>query len=156
MNSEQLAVDSKQLEKRGNKRMNSEGLNAWIKDNGQFSFARSGGPGGQHVNTSDTKVVLRLPVKALPLTEQEKQRVFLHLVNRINSEGELIIHSSSTRSQVQNREKAEELACKLIIAALKPRKKRRPTRPTKASNERRIQSKKVRSKRKQQRRDPII
>ncbi len=136
--------------------MNNEKLKEWIQINGSLSFARSGGPGGQHVNTSDTKVVLRLPVKALPLTEQEKQRVFLHLANRINSEGELIIHSSSTRSQVQNREKAEELAAKLIVSALRHRKKRRPTKPTKASNERRIQSKKVRSKRKQQRRDPII
>ena len=136
--------------------MNNGEIKEWIQINGSLSFARSGGPGGQHVNTSDTKVVLRLPVNSLPLDEQVKQRVLLHLANRINSEGELVIHSSSTRSQVQNREKAEELAANLIILALKPRKKRRPTRPTKASNERRIQSKKVRSKRKQQRRDPIL
>ena len=136
--------------------MNNEKLKDWIQKNSSFSFARSGGPGGQHVNKTETKAVLRLPINTLPLEEPEKQRVLLHLANRINSEGELIIHSSSTRSQVQNREKAEELAAKLIILALKPRKKRRPTRPTKASNERRIQSKKVRSKRKQQRRDPIL
>ena len=136
--------------------MNNEEIKDWIQRNGSLSFSRSSGPGGQHVNTSDTKVVLRLPVNTLPIPDQEKQRVLLHLANRINSEGELMIHSSSTRSQVQNREKAEELAVKLIMLALRSRKKRRPTRPTKASNERRIQSKKVRSKRKQQRREPML
>jgi len=134
--------------------MNSEEIKNWISENGTVSFARSGGPGGQHVNKTETKVVLRLPLNTLPLSDQEKQRVILHLANRINSEGELIIHSSSTRSQIQNRIKAEELVIKLIQAGLKPRKKRRPTKPTKGSNERRIQSKKVRSQRKQQRQNP--
>lgn len=136
--------------------MKNEELKDWILRNANLSFARSGGPGGQHVNTSDTKVVLRLPVNSLPLSEHEKQRVLLRLANRINSQGELIIHSSSTRSQVQNRVNAEEVAFTLIQSGLKHRKKRRLTRPTKASNERRIQSKKVRSKRKQQRREPML
>ncbi len=136
--------------------MNNEKLKDWIQKNGSVSFARSGGPGGQHVNKTETKVVLRLPMRTIPAAEEEKTRVLLQLANRINSEGEMIIHSSGTRSQVQNRIKAEELAFKLIYSGLKPKRKRRPTKPTKASNERRIQSKKVRSKRKQQRRDPIL
>jgi ribosome-associated protein len=136
--------------------MNSEQLRTWITENGTVTFARSGGPGGQHVNKTETKVVLHLQVNTLPLKDLEKEKLFLNLTNRINSENEIIIHSSSTRSQVQNRIKAEEIAFKLIQAGLKPRKKRRPTRPTKSSNERRIQSKKVRSKRKQTRQNPIF
>ncbi|MDA3939953.1 MAG: alternative ribosome rescue aminoacyl-tRNA hydrolase ArfB [Spirochaetia bacterium] len=136
--------------------MNNEKLKNWIQENGSLSFARSGGPGGQHVNTSDTKVVLRIKIMELPLSDEAKLRIKLNLDNRINSEGELIIHASSTRSQVQNREKAEELAASLILAALKRKKKRRPTKPTKGSNERRIQSKKVHSRRKQQRREPMM
>lgn len=136
--------------------MKNKDLKTWITENCQLSFARSGGPGGQHVNKTETKVVLRLPLNNLPLEEQEKQRILLHLANRINSERELIIHSSSTRSQAQNRIKAEEIAFNLIQTALKHKKKRRPTRPTKASKERRIKSKKVRSKKKEQRRPPLL
>ena len=136
--------------------MNIEKLKEWIQNYGSVSFARSGGPGGQHVNKTETKVVLRLPIRTIPATEEEKTRVLLKLANRINSEKELIIHSSSTRSQVQNRIKAEELAFTLIQAGLRPMRKRRPTKPTKGSNERRIQSKKVMGKRKKLRKDPSL
>lgn len=136
--------------------MKNEELKDWIKNNSSFSFARSGGPGGQHVNKTETKAVLHLKIDSLELEDAEKQKLLIHLANRINSEGELIIHSSSTRSQIQNRINAEEIAFSLIRNGLKSRKKRRLTRPTKASNERRIQTKKVRSKRKQTRQNPVF
>ncbi|MCD6121828.1 MAG: aminoacyl-tRNA hydrolase [Spirochaetales bacterium] len=132
--------------------MNYEKIRNWIHQNGGLSFSRSGGPGGQYVNTSDTKVILRLSLDALPLLEQEKQKVLLHLANRINSKKELIVRSSNTRSQFQNRLEAEELAFRLIKSALENRKKRHLTKPTRASIERRIKSKKIHGKKKQQRR----
>ncbi len=136
--------------------MDSDVIKEWIRDKGQVSFARSGGPGGQNVNKTETKVILHLPIVTLPFSEQKIARVYIHLANRINSDGQLVIHSSSTRSQGQNRERAELIAFRLITAALLHRKKRRLTRPTKASRERRIQSKKGRGKLKQERRDPIL
>ncbi len=125
--------------------MNRETLEQWIKTYGDFSFARSGGPGGQNVNKTSTKTVLKIPVESLPVSPEEKEVINLRLSKRINSDGELVIHSSEERSQRRNRELAEERAVSLIMAALVKQRKRRPTRPTKASSERRIKSKKIRS-----------
>jgi ribosome-associated protein len=127
------------------RKMNNEELKNWIHQNGILTFSRSGGPGGQHVNKTDTKAVLRIPVNLLPLSDEDKKILVFNLSNRINSNGELVIHSSSTRSQTQNREAAEERGCILIMAALKRKRKRRATKPTRNSKERRIGSKKIRS-----------
>ena len=127
----------------------------WIRQNGELGFSRSGGPGGQYVNTSDTRVSLRLPVGRLPVPEAQLQHLLQVLDNRITSEGDLLLHSSETRSQAKNRELAEERACKLIFTALKPRKKRRPTRPSRAARERRLQEKKIRSEKKRRRSEPL-
>ena len=125
--------------------MNTEKLKEWIKINASVSFARSGGPGGQHVNKTETKAVLKIAVDDLPLTAEDKDLIRHRLCKRINSDGELVIHSSEERSQTRNREIAEERAVSLISAALVRRKKRRSTKPTKASKERRIKSKKIRA-----------
>ncbi len=125
--------------------MNRDELKKWIVTYGEFSFARSGGPGGQHVNKTETKAVLKIAVDDLPLTAEDKDLIMHRLYGRINSGGELVIHSSEERSQTRNREIAEERAVSLITAALVRRKKRRSTKPTKASNERRIKSKKIRA-----------
>ena len=136
--------------------MKKEELENWIREYSAVSFARSGGPGGQYVNTSDTKVVLRLPIALLPVTDEERTALLSTLKNRLNSKGELVIHASASRSQFQNRKAAENLAEELIAAALMPETKRRPTRPTKASRQHRLDTKKANSRKKELRRKPDL
>ena len=134
--------------------MNRDDLAESLRNSATYDFARSGGPGGQNVNKLNTKVVLRVPLEELHLSEEERQRVRRLLENRINQEGELVIHSSETRSQATNRERAEARALALIAQAATPQKRRKRTRPSKAARERRIQEKKQRGEKKRLRRDP--
>jgi len=121
----------------------------------QFQASRSGGPGGQHVNTSSTKVELRFDVDGSSLlTDDEKERIKNKLPNRINNENILIISSQQSRSQHANRERTVEKFYKLINAALQPEKKRKPTRPSKAAKEKRLQKKKKISDKKEARKKP--
>ena len=118
-----------------------------------ITFARSSGAGGQNVNKTSTKVIIHWPVgKSLVLTDEEKGRVREKLANRINNEDELVVMSEEERSQPQNRELAIARLQSLVTQALRVPKKRRPTRPTKASNLRRIEGKKIRSQTKSARR----
>ena len=111
-----------------------------------ITFARSSGAGGQNVNKTSTKVIIHWPVgKSAVLSDAEKARVREKLVNRINNEDELVIMSEEERSQPQNRELAIARLRELVAQALHVPKKRRPTRPTKGSKLRRIESKKQRS-----------
>ena len=134
--------------------MNRGEIRDWILQLAELSFSRSGGPGGQHVNTSDTKVTLRLRISRLPLGEQQKRHVAQRLAGRINTQGELIIHASETRSQNKNREAAVERTVELIYASMQRPKKRRPTKPSKSSKERRLKEKRSRGEKKQQRKPP--
>jgi ribosome-associated protein len=119
-----------------------------------LSFSRSGGPGGQNVNKVNTQAVLRVPIASLGLLEDEEQRVRRRLANRITASGELILHSSETRSQLRNRELAIERAVDLIERARHPAPKRKPTRPGRAAKERRLRQKKARAERKRHRQTP--
>lgn len=118
-----------------------------------ITFARSSGAGGQNVNKVSSKVIIHWPVgKSAVFTDEEKARIRVKLANRINNEDELVVMSEEERSQLQNRESAIARLQMLVRQALLIPKKRRPTRPTRGSKLRRIESKKQRSQIKSTRR----
>jgi ribosome-associated protein len=107
-----------------------------------FSTSRSSGPGGQNINKVDTKVELHFNIRlSLLFTSEEKILLFEKLKNRINKKGELIIRSSSERSQHLNRKKCIGKFYILINEALKLDPMRKITVPTKRSKEERLQKK---------------
>jgi ribosome-associated protein len=119
----------------------------------EYRASRAGGAGGQHVNTSSTRIeLLWNPGRSVALDEGKRALVLERLASRIDGEGWLRIVSSARRSQQQNREAAEERLADLVRSALVVRKKRRPTKPTRASKEARIAQKRKRSETKRQRR----
>jgi ribosome-associated protein len=118
-----------------------------------FRASRSGGPGGQHVNTSSTRIELVWnPTRSAALDETQRALVAEKLVGRIDAEGNVRVVASDSRSQRQNRERAEERLAALVRDALTVRKKRRPTKPGRAAKEARLSEKKRRGERKRERR----
>lgn len=119
----------------------------------RFTFDPAGGPGGQHVNKTSTRVAAHLDVAGCPgLTEAQRARIRRALASRISAEGVLRVVCGAHRSQAQNRAEALERLRVLLATALAPRKRRRKTRPTAASRERRLETKKRRSAAKRLRR----
>ncbi|MDQ3344419.1 MAG: aminoacyl-tRNA hydrolase [Actinomycetota bacterium] len=119
------------------------------------SFSRSGGPGGQHANTSSTKVELRWDMEASSaLTPPQKQLLRTRLGSRLTDEGVLVLRSSEHRSQTRNREAAVARLVALLSDALRVSPTRRPTRPTRAARQRRVEAKRRRGDTKALRRPP--
>jgi ribosome-associated protein len=120
-----------------------------------YRASRSGGPGGQHVNTSSTRVEVWWDVAASPsLSEEQRARLLTRLASRLDSSGRLRLVSSGSRSQLRNREDATARLQEVVAEALRVPKRRRPTRPTKASKTARLEAKRRRSSIKRERRRP--
>ncbi|MCF7933801.1 MAG: aminoacyl-tRNA hydrolase [Spirochaetia bacterium] len=135
--------------------MDRQMLTEEIERYGQFTFSRSQGPGGQHVNKVNTKVQLSLDIQTLTvLNDNQKRRIEVQLSRRLRRtrEGLFFLQVQKQRSQLSNREHAVARMAELITEALIPEKQRTKTRPSKAAKLRRLQSKKAHSDKKQQRR----
>lgn len=116
-------------------------------------FSRSSGPGGQGVNTADSRVELSFDLAASPsVPDWLRPRMLARLRNRL-TDGVVTVVASEHRAQLQNRQAARERLARLLRdAAAAPPPVRRPTKPTKGSQERRIAAKKQRSQTKRSRR----
>ena len=124
-------------------------------DEFEWSFARSGGPGGQNVNKVASKAVLRWNFEASPsVPEEVKARFRAKFPTRLTTEGEVVLSSEETRDQGRNREACLEKLGTLLRAATVIPKKRRPTKPSKASQRRRVADKRRASDKKATRREP--
>jgi ribosome-associated protein len=126
--------------------MMSHEIAAVVRARTSFSFARSGGPGGQNVNKVSSKVIARLPLDELRfLGAARRALVESRLANRINADGEIVLTVQDTRDQGRNREIAIERLSELIARATVVQKGRVKTRPSRSAREARLRSKKVRS-----------
>ena len=111
-----------------------------------FQATRSSGPGGQNVNKVSSKVELRFNVRnSQLLNEEEKTSIAEKLSNKINKQDELVLVTQTDRSQLKNKDKVIEKFYALLEKALMPSKKRFKTRPTRSSVEKRLESKRVQS-----------
>lgn len=126
--------------------MNKLELHESILNNSQMTFARSGGNGGQNVNKVNTKVHLMLPLTAIGgITEDERNLLRMKLSSMFNKDDCLYLDVDDERYQERNREIAFARLENRIVQALAVPKRRRPTKPSRASKERKLKLKKIRS-----------
>ena len=120
-----------------------------------YRATRSGGPGGQHVNTSSTRIEIWWDVRSSPtVTEEQRARLLRELATRLDGEGRLRVVASASRSQLRNREAATERLRELVASALVVRPPRKRTKPSRAAKAARLEAKRRRSAVKRERRPP--
>jgi ribosome-associated protein len=118
-----------------------------------YRATRAGGPGGQHVNTSSTRIELLWDLSgSRAVTDEQRERLRAKLAPRLDSAGKVRVVASEHRSQAQNREAADARLAALIRHALHVPKTRRATKPTRAAKEKRLAEKKRLSEKKRNRR----
>jgi len=119
----------------------------------EYRASRSGGPGGQHVNTSSTRIEVWWDIAGSPsLDEELRARLLAKLASRLDGEGRLRLVSGASRSQLQNRVAVTERLATVVAAALHVPKARRKTKPSRAAKAARLESKRKRSSLKASRR----
>lgn len=108
----------------------------------EITTSRAGGPGGQHVNKTDSRITIRWNASNTnALNQEQKSLVLQNLQARLTNEGDLIVHNSESRSQLQNKEIALANLAEIIRKALKVPKKRMATKVSRSAKEARLQSK---------------
>jgi len=116
--------------------------------------SRAGGPGGQHVNTTSTRVeVVWNVAQTSALDPETRDRVVARLANRLDGDGNLRVVAAESRSQRHNKDAAATRLAAIVAHALLVPKRRRPTRPTHASRQKRLESKRRVSEKKRLRRE---
>lgn len=122
-----------------------------------FRASRAGGPGGQHVNTSSTRVELSWNLNtSRALDDALRERARTRLANRLDADGVLRVTASETRSQLRNREAAERRLADLVRKALRATRPRIATTPSRAAKEERLHGKRKRGEKKKARRRPDL
>ncbi len=120
----------------------------------EFTAVRAQGPGGQHVNKTNSAVHLRFDVTASSLSGAAKHKILAISDRRLTDGGVIIIKSQSTSSQLRNKQAALARLSEMLATALKPVKRRRPTKPTYGAVKRRLKKKTERSQIKTSRKKP--